>query len=260
MELTYFQLLSSDPVYIPNVGGVISPKLKDISSVGETVYQYYLNILLMDLKTFFTMADRLEDYEKMTDDDKVKISVYDLLVEDAQSTLLLQSALNFFIKENVEYSPKDKAFLVSGNVVIKEQDKMVEKYQLIGVISKENFKEVVSVICKRNNVKINEVDDPSKIKSKKALSILQKIKKGRESKTVKTDKNMDLGNIVSAVANKSKSLNIISIWDLTVYQLWDSFTRLYNNNIYDINAASVSAWGDKENKFDFGGWYKKIEY
>ena len=224
------------------------------------MYQYYLNMLLMDLKMFFTMINRPDDYEKLTDDEKLNISVYDLLIQDAQTVLLLQNALNFFVKEDVEYSPEYKAFAVKGNVMVKEQDKMVEKYATIGVISKENYQDVVDVICQRNNIKTKDVIDPSKVKSKKALSILEKIKKGREkmAKANKADKNMELGNIISAVANRSPSLNITNIWDLTVFQLWDSFARLTNNNIYDINAASVSAWGDKDKQFDFNGWYKKL--
>lgn len=224
------------------------------------MYQYYLNILLMDLKMFFTMINRPDDYEKLSDEEKLNISVYDLLIQDAQTALLLQTALNFFIKEDVEYSPKHKEFAVRGNVMVKEQDKMVEKYAIIGVISRDNYQDVVDVICQRNNIKTKDVADPNKVKSKKALAILQKIKKGRDemAKATKSDKNMELGNIISAVANRSQSLNIVNIWDLTVFQLWDCFARLTNNNVYDINAASISAWGDKDKKFDFNGWFKKL--
>ena len=209
---------------------------------------------------FYTMKERPDEYEKLTDDEKLNLCVYDLLLEDINSALLLQTVLNFFIKEDVEYSPEYKAFAVKGNVMVKEQDKMVEKYATIGVISKENYQDVVDVICQRNNIKTKDTGDPAKVKNKKALAILQKIKKGAEkmANTAKVDENMELGNIISAVANRSQSLNIVNIWDLTVFQLWDCFARLTNNTVYDINAASVSAWGDKDKKFDFNGWFKKL--
>ena len=70
---------------------------------------------------------------------------------------------------------------------------------------------------------------------------------------------MELGNIISAVANKSQSLNILNIWDLTVYQLWDCFSRLSNNSIYDIQSMSVAAWGNKDNYFDATAWFKRID-
>ena len=71
--------------------------------------------------------------------------------------------------------------------------------------------------------------------------------------------NMELGNIISAVANKSQSLNIINIWELTVYQVWDCFSRLSNNSIYDIQSMSVAAWGNKDNYFDATAWFKRID-
>lgn len=76
---------------------------------------------------------------------------------------------------------------------------------------------------------------------------MKKLQKGRTEKAKQTapDKNMELGNIISAVANKSHSLHIMNIWDLTIFQLWDCFSRLSNNSIYDIQSMSVAAWGIK---------------
>ena len=90
---------------------------------------------------------------------------------------------------------------------------------------------------------------------------MKKLQKGREekAKNTKVDKNMELGNIVSAVANKSHSLNIANIWNLTVYQVWDCFARLSTNNIFDIQCMSVAAWGNSSNTFDATTWFKTID-
>lgn len=90
---------------------------------------------------------------------------------------------------------------------------------------------------------------------------MKKIQKGRteKSNTKTIDNNMELGNIISAVANKSHSLNILTIWDLTVFQLLDCFSRLSNNSIYDIQSMSVAAWGNKDNYFDATAWFKRID-
>lgn len=224
------------------------------------MYQYYLNVLIMDSKQLFSMMNKSDVYDAMTDEERLLINVYDILIDNDDFADLIKTSLNFFIKEDVVFSREYRAFEVKGNVFVKEGDEMVEKYATIGVIDKENFSDVVDVICQRNNIKNKEVTDPSKVKNKKALAILQKIKKGAEkmAKVTNADENMELGNIISAVANRSQSLNIVNIWDLTIFQLWDSFARLTNNNAYDINAASVSAWGDKDKKFDFNGWFKKL--
>lgn len=90
---------------------------------------------------------------------------------------------------------------------------------------------------------------------------MKKLQKGRAEKArqSKADKNMELGNIISAIAAKSQSLNILNIWDLTVYQVWDCFWRLSNNSIYNIQSMSVAAWGNKDNHFDAAAWFKRID-
>ena len=92
------------------------------------------------------------------------------------------------------------------------------------------------------------------------VNLMKKIQKGRaeSKKNTQTDENMELGNIISAVANKGNGLNILNIWDITIFQLWDCFMRLSNNNIYDIQSMSVAAWGNKDKYFDFTSWYKRI--
>lgn len=247
MKLSYFDLLSPDPVNIPKAGGIISPKLRDISSIGIHTYQYYLSILLLDLKSYFTMLGQEAQYETLSDIEKSRIYLFDVLIMNEESINLLQTILNFFIKEEVVYSPQNRCFFVR------------DKDTVIGTVSKENYPQICDLICQRNCMKSNQQEDLSKVKNKKALEIMKKLQRGRteKAKQTKSDKNMELGNIISAVANKSHSLNIINIWDLTVYQVWDCFARLSNNTIYNIQSMSVAAWGNKDHSFDATAWFKR---
>ena len=247
MKLEYFDLLSPEPIYIQKVGGILSPKLRDIAHIGINTYQYYLTILLLDVKSYFSMINQQEQFELLPEKDKIQMNIFDLLNIDNNLINLLQTVLNFFIKEDVVYSTEYKKFLVKKD------------NELIGIISKDTYPIVCDVICQRNYIKSKQEEDLSKIKSKKALEIMKKLQKGRteKEKHTKADKNMELGNIISAVANKSQSLNILNIWDLTVYQIWDCFSRISNNNIYDIQSMSVATWGDKDNHFDVASWFKK---
>lgn len=112
MKLDYFDLLSPDPIYIPKVGGIISPKLKDISSIGISTYRYYLSILSLDLKSYFIMVGHPEQYNMLSDEEKLQIDIFDLLTIDEKSAGLLQTILNFFISEDVIYSLENRCFLV----------------------------------------------------------------------------------------------------------------------------------------------------
>lgn len=249
MNLSYFELLSPYPVYIKNVGRIISPTLKDISSIGYDIYQYYLSILTMDLKRYLSEISMIEKYNLLTDEEKSKISIYDMLILNKETLELLLSILNFFIKEDVLYSSDNHCFIIKEN------------NNVIGNITRDNYSQICDLICQRNCIKSKVNEDLSKIKSKKALEIMKKLQKGRNEKTKQTklDKNMELGNIISSVANRSKTLNILNIWELTIFQLYDCFSRLSNNNIYDIQSISVAVWGDKDNHFDATSWFNKID-
>lgn len=247
LKLSYFDLLSPDPVYIQDAGGIISPTLKDISSIGIQTYQYYLGILSMTVQSFFDMSGMKEEYEMLPEDEKSKINIFELLTGDKRTVSLLEKIFNFFMAETAVYSPADNCFIIK-----KDKD-------IIGTINRQNYNSICNVIFQRNYIKYQS-EDVSEIKNKKAAEIMKKIQRGRKNKRQSApDKNFELGNIISAVACKSNSLNIINIWNLTVFQVWDCFARLSNNTIYNIQSMSVAAWGDKDNHFDAGAWFKTID-
>lgn len=257
LKLNYFDLISPHPIPIRDVGSIISPTLKDISRIGIETYNYFLYLLSIDIRTYFIMNGQLIQYETMSEEDINKLNLFDLIVSNVQFTNIFKMSLDFFIKETVTFNEKIKCFVIQKNT-----DKTSENINgnIIGVITKNNYLQVCNIIQMRNNIQSKNQEDLSTVKSKKALEIMKKLQLGRTKKTqqAKADKNMDLGNILSAVANRHPSLNMINIWDLTIYQLWDAFSRLANNNIYDIQAMSVAAWGDKDKHFDIASWYKKI--
>lgn len=248
MKLDYFDLLSPYPIYINNVGGVISPTLKDIFKIGKKTYQYYLLMVSMDAKTYFSLINQNTLYEEMSDAQKTELSVFDLLISTEDLRKQLTIAYNFFIYEDVQYDDVHRCFIIK------------DSEQIIGVIHSENYHDIGEIINQRNYVRTESMNDLSKVKNKKALKILEKIRKAKESqnKANKADARMELENIVSSVANKSSSLNMINIVDLTIFQLWDSFNRLVNNNIFEIQSMSVATWGDKEKKFDCNSWFSLI--
>lgn len=223
--------------------------MKDISSIGINTYQYYLTVLLLDLRSYFTMIGREKEFELLSEEERVQLNLFDLLNLNPDCRALLQTIFNFFIQGEAVYSKEQKAFLIQKDG------------KVTGHVSRENYPLVCNVICQRSCVRSGPQEDLSKVKSKKALEILQKLRKGRAAKgsQPKADQNLELGNIISAVANKSHSLNILNIWDLTVFQLWDCFSRLSANSIYEIQSMSVAAWGNKDNHFDASAWFKRID-
>lgn len=240
MKLSYFDLISPCPIHVSGVGDIFSPTLRRIAQIGAETYNFYLSLLLADEKTLFS-DDAMTDF--------------------------LKNALAFFFKEEIFYYSDERCFIVTNNAVSVITDiealsggRKLSDTDIVGVITGDNFSQICDLILQLNNIKRRD-EDISKVKNKKALDILKKIQKGRaeRQKNKKADKNMEIANIISAVANRHPSLNMINIWDLTIYQLWDAFARLSNNSIYDIQSMSVAAWGDKDNHFDAAAWFKRIE-
>lgn len=248
LKLDYFELLSPHPVQLQGVGGIVSPRLRDISAIGINTYHSYLSYLLMEPQMYFSMTGQTELYEQLTEEEKCRLTMFDLLPLNGHLAAALEQTFNFFIQENVSYSPEHQCFLIRKDTAT------------IGSITAENHPLICDAICQRNYINHQSAPDPSKAKGKKTLEIMQKLQQGREQKshTSKADQNMELGNIISAVAGRSQSLNLLNIWDLTVFQLWDCFARLSNNSIYDIQSMSVAAWGDKDHHFDAAAWFKRI--
>lgn len=118
--------------------------------------------------------------------------------------------------------------------------------------------DVINVICQLNGLSIDENVD--KIKNKKAKNIMEKLLAGRKKmqQTQTSNKDNELDNLVSSVANKHPNLNIINIWDLTISQFWDTFRRMVNNSIYDLSFSNVSVWGNESKQFKINDWYSNI--
>lgn len=66
---------------------------------------------------------------------------------------------------------------------------------------------------------------------------------------------MVIPNIVSSLAVHHNSLNMLNIWQMTVYQLYDTFERQYIKQQLDIMGLHYAAWGGE---YPFDEWCKSI--
>ena len=94
MKLDYLDLLSPKPVHMENVGGILSPKLRDVASIGYDAYQFYLELLLMDLEKSLSMLGHKEDFDRLSDEEKTDLDMFDLWTANGQSANLLEKVLN----------------------------------------------------------------------------------------------------------------------------------------------------------------------
>lgn len=116
------------------------------------------------------------------------------------------------------------------------------------------------MILQRCAINRSDADtDVTHVKNKRAREILEKLQRGRQSISKKAthDKELELPNLITALAAKSNSINFINIWDLTIYQFYEQFKKEQANVYFDIQKMSVAAYGNAKQTFKGNEWYKQ---
>lgn len=253
MKLSYAELLSPYPLRL-NIGSVIKPTLKRIAQLSFERFNEYE--VLLKFKNILNQSDDDDEEEK-----KLSASdTFEMIKESKEYQGAYVEMLNFFFEERVVFY--DGFFiLLKKQYKNKEIKNIEEEYRvddIQGAITEKNFEELISVISQVCGMSADEEEKPKKFKNKLAKNLYEKMKKAaaRERKLKNIDKNFYIPNLISAVATRHPSLNLTNIWELTIYQLIDTFQRLQMNDAYDLSARSISIWGDKKNKFDNSLWFK----
>ena len=270
MKLDYFTLISPDPLHIHGVGDIKSPTLSEISKLESKIntYNYYVTILLLNIGSYYEEFEKEEgmffyypndlknkmlklrdEYASMNNKQKEKITFYNFLMNDDILKFKVAEALNFFIVDKVEFSDKYNMF-VTYNGDLDDDGNL----KITGAIHAAIYDDVIDIIMQRINIENKRQEKKNlKIKNKIAEKLLEKMKKG-ESQKKKNDEKTSIANIISSLSSHHQSLNIVNIWNLTVYQLYDQFSKTRINDTYKISSRSISIWGDKDKKFDDMLW------
>ncbi|MCH5265803.1 MAG: hypothetical protein J1F02_07875 [Lachnospiraceae bacterium] len=248
MKLDYASLISPAPYYLEQAGHIKSPLLRDIFCSGVTYPQYnmYLSLLLTTPKHYCEKVNpaNADWYQALDEAEKSSLSMYDMILMEPWLQSSFLRIFQFFFTEEVVWSEENQLFLTYGE-------------EPEGTIHRENFSTVCDVILQRCYVSRPDTSlDPAQVTSKKAQAILKKIQAGRKQRTTESsDKDMELPNLITAIAVKSHSINFTNIWDLTIYQLYEQFKREQSGVYFEIQKMSVAAYGNKENSFKGNEWY-----
>jgi len=261
MILDYGTQLSPDPITL-SIGTLKKPRLKDISRISFSTFNTYEVFLKCSPKEYYTKILKsnggIEKWNAIADSDKDILTMYTLLKDDVQLQNIYTQLFNFFFEERVVF--KEGFFiLLYGDI---EQNNEIAPENIRGVISEDTFPQIIDIIqqicCIHSKADEDAADQNFKNDiARKLFEKMQKaLKKQEEERKVKADKNLSLSNIISSVSALHPSINLINIWDLTIFQLYDTFRRMQGNLIFDMNSTSVSVWGDEKNKFDQTLWHK----
>lgn len=253
MTLSYGTQISPHPINLP-IGTLRKPLLKDIAEMTFEKFGFFGLLTRMTPHTYYEKIVLKGNpiWKEMTQEEKDDSTIYDMICVDKNLCKLYLDMFNYFFYEDVTF--QEGIFLLFRKDV--DSDKKADADSIVGVISKDTFLPILDLIqqvCCIHDTK-NEVP---KFKNSRAKKIYEKLRKAeQEQQATKNDINLSIPNIISSVATKHFSLNYTNIWDLTLFQLIDTFSRLQINDVHGINSLRVSVWGDEKNVFDASLWYK----
>lgn len=264
MDLDYGTLLSPNPIKL-SFGTLRQPTLNEIDrEIGIQQFTIFESFLKMTPEIYYTKVlenfGGCEIWDKFSEEEQDSMTMYNVIQSEQKVKLTYLAILNFFFKERIEYL---EGYFLSIKPSVDDNKKLEQmgKDDVLSVINEEFFFEIIDIIqqtcCIRDK---KTTEKPPKYKNSKAKKIYEKILKAQKEKEEKEAKkngiNLSLANIISAVSNKHLTISPINVWDLTVFQLHDSFGRLQVNNLYEIDCMRVSTWGDEKKTFDISLWYK----
>ena len=237
MKLDELTLISGADIWITDGITLKQPKLRAICDpeVGESKYSMYVGVF--DLMTSDVLGNIGEAIPKEIID---HLHIYDILTGIDEHREILLDALKFFTGDEVVFDEETRCCRTAAG----------------GMITREVYDDIASAVLKFNCVQQRR-ETAKSFANERAKHIFEKIQKAREAqkRRSKGDPNYTIANIVSKLSAKHPSINLLNVWDLTVYQVYDQFACTCLNNQLDVIGLRWAAWGKDE--FDFSQWYKK---
>lgn len=254
MKLSYADMLSFAPIKL-SIGSIRKPRLSEIAELSFDYFAFYQMMIHITPEMYFMKIKKggADIWKSLPDSIKAGMDMVDLCCLDDEVGKAISEILNYFFIEHVIFISESKMFLIVKN---DKQLAEVTKDDISGVITKNTFGDVTSIIQQVCCVYSEKEEVQPKFKNKKAKELYEKLQRAENEKKAKENKNLSLQNVISAVSNRHPTISPITIWDMTLFQLYDSFERLQNNQMFDLISLSVAVWGDEKNKYDSTLWFK----
>ena len=264
MRLDYFTLLCPEPISL-SIGTIKQPTLRSIGKLTfhkYCMYQVYLKLTPKDYYEIINKKQGEKVWQVLSDEQKQEISLFDVILVDDIVRYMYLEILNFFFIERVIF--RDNVFLIidTNDYDVLPEEIEITKDNIRGMITSNTILDVLDVLQQVCCIKSNDPMDEAKPKFKnaKAKRLYEKMLKAKDADNKKRELkdvlNLTLPNIISATAAKNSGLNIVNIWDATLFQLYDQFGKTQNDDAHYLNTVRVAVWGDEKDQFDPSLWYK----
>lgn len=264
MTLDYYTLLCPEPISL-SIGTIKHPTLREIGKLTFekfSMYEVYLKLTPKDYYTRLNKQHGEEFWDTLSDSEKEEISLYDVILFEKDLQKMYTDVLNFFFVERVIFD-RDVFILVNTDDYKTPCNELeLNNETVTGIIVGDMINDILDLLQQLCCIKSRDpLKQPNpKFKNEKAKRMYERMQKALEEENHKKAEreyyNLLLPNIISSVASKNSGLNIINIWDATLFQLYDQFEKTQNDDTHYMNSVRVAVWGDEKKQFDPTLWYK----
>lgn len=252
MNFAYEDLISGEPIPVYEIGHIRSPFLYEIKphkGIGYWLYNLYVNIMRWEKDDVIRFTKMITNKNLNLLAEKDKVGVFDALTIVSQTRMLLQDAITFFMTEDLRWVENKRYFEVLNR----------ENGEVIGVIDRKNFDEVRDMILQVNYVDTNNPKTKPIFSSEKAKQSWEKVQEylKQTKNNEKNDHSMDIGNVISKLSCAGVGYNLLNIYNLTVYQLYDQFSQYAYLRKIDLGDMIFSNHGG--DNFNAMAWLEPIK-
>jgi hypothetical protein len=135
-----------------------------------------------------------------------------------------------------------------------------EEPEVVGEIHRDNFDYVRRMMLQLNFIGLDQDESPVSYSTDAAKELWEKtqgfLKEQAKSEIHEDKPEYHLSNIVSKVCTTHPSYNLLNVYSLTIFQLYDSFFQLGFMRGADLSERIFSTHGG--DKFKFEDWLKPI--
>ena len=191
-----YDYLCDEPYFYEGIGHVKCPTLRDIRRITYGQFNIFLSYISITQKQFLETFGLTEKFNSLSDEEKEKNTIYNLLTCGMKRADFLAYMISFFVVDDFQYNPKQNAFLIG---TYEKDDDGKENFNEIGKIDNSNFDEFRAFLQVILGIKSEKEVEKPKYKNKLAQQIAEKLAKHKseqKEKQTSADDDYTLPNMI----------------------------------------------------------------
>lgn len=268
-------LQSGSSIKIENL--VIKPyTLEEIRDYGYTNYMQNLQLISVSVDDFLSSVED-KNKQAILEEQRANLKAFDFYVTLGGLEFLrklIKALTMIFRTEDVVLLNKDSIainFVKNEVLEANEEGELFINYEKLEALNEEqltlvhrdNFDEIVEIVKLQNYLTKPKEEKEELYADEETRKLMEDMErhrkrveaKKRAQKEADGEEDVDISDIISAVSSKSNSINKLNIWQFTLYQIYDEYSRLELIDNYDFSIRALMAGAEK---IDLKHWSSKL--